>query len=227
MLFLLTGHIQLGKTRWLEARLDELRAAGVEPWGVLTPGVWRTCETDAEHPYGLEKVGIRMRFLPAGEERPYAVRSDLSEDAGVPGAEATGTRLPGWRFFDERFAEANALFAQMGAMDGADGVRRVAVIDELGRLELERKEPAGLTEALAFVKNGPTSAFPHTVAVVRDFLLDAAMAKLSAVRPDGVTVISPDEAGSEALLATVLRQGAEDLTPEGRRNPGSGLFAVS
>ena len=193
MLYLLTGRIQLGKTRWLEARLDELRTRGVEPWGVLTPGVWERCEADAEHPEGLRKTGIRMRFLPAGEERPYAVRTDLADGDGSTNADEPVGRLLGWRFFEERFSEANALFAQMRAMDGADGVPRIAVIDELGRLELDRKTPAGLTEALAFVEGGPTDAFPHTVAIVRDYLLDAAKVRFASCRPDGIMVISPDD----------------------------------
>ena len=41
MLFVLTGDVQIGKTRWLTSLVDELRHAGVGSEGVLAPGVWR------------------------------------------------------------------------------------------------------------------------------------------------------------------------------------------
>ena len=41
MLFVLTGDIQTGKTRWLQALVDELSQRGVSVCGVLAPGVWR------------------------------------------------------------------------------------------------------------------------------------------------------------------------------------------
>ena len=205
MLIILTGHIQEGKTRWLEARTAELRGRGVEAWGVLTPGEWIAHATDEEHPHGLEKVGITMRFLPEGAERPYAVRADLSDMAGTSCTQVVGGAVMGWRFFDERFEEANVLFSTMRAMAAVPhagaGVSRLAVIDELGRLELEQTQPAGLVEALAFVQDGPSPAFPHTVAIVRDWLLDQALGALEGCRPDGIRVISPDEAGREALLS--------------------------
>ncbi len=41
MLFLLTGDIQIGKTRWLEQLVGDMRARGVKCAGVVAPGVWR------------------------------------------------------------------------------------------------------------------------------------------------------------------------------------------
>ena len=41
MLFLLTGNIQTGKTRWLMRTLSALEERGVALYGALTPGVWR------------------------------------------------------------------------------------------------------------------------------------------------------------------------------------------
>ena len=55
MLFILTGDIRTGKTTWLEARVQELAAAGVSVQGVLAPGVWRDGE----------KVGIENVLLPS------------------------------------------------------------------------------------------------------------------------------------------------------------------
>ena len=44
MLFLLTGDVQIGKTRWLERLAAELAGDGVPVAGVLAPGVWRVRE---------------------------------------------------------------------------------------------------------------------------------------------------------------------------------------
>ncbi len=41
MLYLLTGGIQAGKTRWIECRLAQLGRMGVPVYGVVAPGVWR------------------------------------------------------------------------------------------------------------------------------------------------------------------------------------------
>lgn len=42
MLLILTGDIQIGKTRWLQNSIARLEAAGVVVEGVVAPGVWRT-----------------------------------------------------------------------------------------------------------------------------------------------------------------------------------------
>lgn len=40
MLFLLTGDVQIGKTRWLEDLCASLQAAGTCVAGVMAPGQW-------------------------------------------------------------------------------------------------------------------------------------------------------------------------------------------
>ena len=42
MLFILTGDVQTGKTRWLESLIDSLNENGISAQGVLAPGVWRS-----------------------------------------------------------------------------------------------------------------------------------------------------------------------------------------
>ena len=74
MLYLLTGDIQLGKTRWLEARLEELARAGVAVHGVLSPGVWVPREPDDEDPRSFEKTGIDLVFYPVKERVRFAER---------------------------------------------------------------------------------------------------------------------------------------------------------
>ena len=83
MLALLTGDIQTGKTRWLEARVEAAEAAGVEVWGVLAPGVWVPREPGAPRVPGsgdgdFEKLGIDMAYFPGRERRVFAQRADLA-----------------------------------------------------------------------------------------------------------------------------------------------------
>ena len=185
MLYLLTGDIQTGKTRWLEARAAALEAAGAEVWGVLNPGVWVT-RADGS----LEKTGIDMAFYPAHERRPFALRADLAN--GVPEVHeaVVGGKAMIWRFFEERFAEANALFSEMRGLEAAEGVRRVAVFDEIGRLELAGR---GNTAAMAFLDAGPTPAFDDAFAIVRSELVDDAVARLTLAWGDQIRVITPTE----------------------------------
>ncbi len=74
------------------------------------------------------------------------------------------------------------------------------VVDELGRLELQRGE--GLTEAVALLRQGPTSAFPHALVVVREELVGEAERQLGGAWPDRCR-IAPDAEGRAAVLEAV------------------------
>ncbi|MEE0707078.1 MAG: hypothetical protein UCH28_11950, partial [Adlercreutzia sp.] len=74
------------------------------------------------------------------------------------------------------------------------------IVDELGRLELQRGE--GLTEAVALLRQGPTSAFPHALVVVREELVGEAERQLDAAWPDRCR-IAPDVEGRAAVLEAV------------------------
>ena len=146
MLFTLTGDIRTGKTTWLEARVQELAAAGVPVRGVLAPGVWRD----------NEKVGIENVLLPSRKRVLLATPSTNGCKAGQ-----------GWSFDGEALAHVNAHFMKLreGAADAHPGL---LVIDEIGPLELRRG--AGLTAALALLDAGPAPAWPHALVVVRSSL---------------------------------------------------------
>ena len=75
MLYILTGEIQTGKTRWLQGLIDELTQEGVPLEGVLAPGVWRP---NPAKPNGFEKLGIDNVMLPGGETVAFARRRDLA-----------------------------------------------------------------------------------------------------------------------------------------------------
>ncbi|WP_139653505.1 hypothetical protein [Raoultibacter phocaeensis] len=75
MLFILTGAVQTGKTRWLERLAATLDEGGVVCVGVLAPGVWREASEQGDR----EKVGIDNVLLPAGDRFSFARRRDLSD----------------------------------------------------------------------------------------------------------------------------------------------------
>lgn len=109
MLFMLTGDVQTGKTRWLLRLLDGLRALGVGADGVIAPGVWREDGCG-----GFEKLAIENRLLPDGPTIEFARRADLVEGAG---------KSCGWVFSQEAVALVNEHFAKLGC--------EVAHVDDL------------------------------------------------------------------------------------------------
>ena len=156
MLFLLTGEVQSGKTRWLCQVVDDLARSGVPCAGVLAPGVWH----GTEEPGRFEKRGIDNVLLPGGERVPFARRNDLAQAAGSfdPESQSARARLA-WHIADEALARVNAHFEglaragdtpdETGAPD-APWSPSLLVVDELGRLEL--MEGGGLTAALALLE---------------------------------------------------------------------------
>ena len=103
MLFLLTGDVQIGKTRWLERLAAELSGDGVQVAGVLAPGVWRVREPhEVPGERGLagegrfEKLGIDNVLLPGGERVPFARRRDLAlAEGSIRQARAPPPSWPG------------------------------------------------------------------------------------------------------------------------------------
>lgn len=212
MLFLLTGDVQIGKTRWLERLAAELSGDGVQVAGVLAPGVWRVREPhEVPGERGLagegrfEKLGIDNVLLPQGERVPFARRRDLAMAEGSfdPTSQSAAAQLA-WEISDDAIAEVNRHFDAImrtdvsletsgGAADAGEAsgaFRGLAVVDELGRLELMRD--CGLTSAVALLDAGPTARFPHALAVVRDWLLPNAEARFAA-RWGGAQVLAPGD----------------------------------
>jgi nucleoside-triphosphatase THEP1 len=120
MLYVLTGAIQTGKTRWLEAMTRELEARGVSCAGVLSPGVWRKHPGVDGEATGFEKLGIEVVLLPQGERLPFATRRDLLEAGPHEAVGASATREAdraglGWAIRDEAIAAVNAHFDRLAA----------------------------------------------------------------------------------------------------------------
>ena len=214
MLFVLTGNVQTGKTRWLEALLDDLRAGGVEVCGVVAPGVWRELPDG-----GFEKLGIDNVLLPQDERVLFARRQDLAEAEGSYDASSQSAQANlRWEMSEDALARVNGhlfdlasrtvLLDCLGDADAAgDGGEEEAcpsllVIDEVGRLELLRN--GGLTAALDILDAGPSDAYDHALIIVREELLSLALDRFGPVW-GSVRVVNPGEEGRRAIF------GAFDL----------------
>ncbi|MBK9140794.1 MAG: hypothetical protein IPM17_18920 [Verrucomicrobia bacterium] len=107
---LVTGARDAGKTRWCERAVADLRAAGHEVRGLLSPGVFEAGR----------KVAIRVRDLRSGEERLLATRR--------PEAGAGPSRS--WEFDEAVLTWADARLQETGRC-------HTLVVDELGPMELQ------------------------------------------------------------------------------------------
>lgn len=198
MLFLLTGEVQIGKTRWLESLVAELGAFGVPCAGVLAPGQWMPSTGPHADANGFEKLGIDNVLLPGGERVPFARRGDLARADGTFDEESQAAKAElAWHIDDAAIDRVNAHFDEITAHASAVAPG-LLIVDELGRLEIWRN--GGLTSAVALLAQGPTAAFPHALAVVRDYLLDDTEALLAPAWPE-IARISPNDAAREAILA--------------------------
>ncbi len=126
MLFLLTGDVQIGKTRWLEDLCASLQAAGTCVAGVVAPGQWvprPKGQPGGKHGFDragrFEKLGIDNVLLPQGERIGFARRRDLAagSKAFEEGAQAKAAKL-GWAISDTAIAQVNANFAMLAKQAG-------------------------------------------------------------------------------------------------------------
>ncbi|MEG0776521.1 MAG: hypothetical protein RR381_03535 [Raoultibacter sp.] len=214
MLFVLTGDVQIGKTRWLQALTHDLCAKGVLSCGVVAPGVWKPL---AEGETEREKLGIDNLLLPQEKLIRFARRNDLAQQEGVFNAASQSAQAGlKWEIDDAAIEEVNAHFAALSKVADREGVGTVAarqgfstpstpfssggflVVDELGRLELLGDK--GLTEAVALLDRGPTPLAEHALIVVRDWFADAACERFSGSWPD-IRRISPDDTARDEILS--------------------------
>lgn len=198
MLFLLTGEVQIGKTRWLESLVTELADRGVPCAGVLAPGQWVPSEGEHADENGYEKLGIDNVLLPDGERISFARRGDLARADGTFDEESQAAKAElAWHIDDAAIDRVNAHFNEI-ATHASAAAPGLLIVDELGRLEIWRG--GGLTSAMALLAQGPTTAFPHALVVVRDYLLDDAEALFAEAWPDRCR-IKPNDAAREAIPA--------------------------
>lgn len=204
MLFILTGNVQIGKSRWLERLADDLSRLGIACYGVIAPGIWVESSTNAANDQGYEKLGISNLLLPDNVTVPFAHRADIARANGMYADLSQAGRVGlGWHIDDA----AIALRERAPSLDQrnerkATGGAKLLVIDELGRLELDHE--SGLIEAMRLLRNGPCVGMKDALVVVRETFAKRAES-LFAETWGGVLRIAPTRQDAEL----VKRQLAE------------------
>lgn len=213
MLYILTGDVQIGKTRWLQALVRDLEARGAVCDGVIAPGVWREDEAG-----GFDKLGIDNELLPTHEVVHFARRDDLARAESTFDANAQSAKaMLRWHISDEAIWKVNAHFDALieaakvpqtvdmpeCACVHADPAKRMLIIDELGRLELLRNE--GLTSAMELLKHGPEERYECALLVARDMFDLPHLAEMRfAAAWGGSKRISPTDEARNEVVASVL-----------------------
>lgn len=218
MLFFLTGDIETGKTRWLQALVAELENYGICACGVLAPGQWEehanggkkhvtgesgttqnACEVNSQTATTYEKLGIDNVLLPQNERIVFAYRSDLLPQELEDTCTQAKRAQMRWLIQDSAIAEVNAHFQQLATNTPHDKAARLLVVDELGQLEL--LHDSGLSQAVALLDAGGTDQFGHAIVIVRDWLLDNALAHFANAPWDGMQAIKPTAESRAAVFA--------------------------
>lgn len=213
VLYILTGDVQIGKTRWLQALVSGLEARGAVCDGVIAPGVWREDEAG-----GFDKLGIDNELLPTHEVVHFARRDDLARAEGTFDANAQSAKaMLRWHISDEAIRKVNAHFDALieavkepQAADmpectcvHASPAKRMLIVDELGRLELLRNE--GLTSAMELLKRGPEERYECALLVARDMFDLPRLAEMRfAAVWGGSKRISPTDEARDEIVASVL-----------------------
>ena len=201
MLFILTGDVQTGKTRWLMALIEKLGNAGVTCYGVVAPGVWESHCEGGEARY--EKLGIDNVLLPQKELVRFALRKDIAASASVyDGDSQSAVAQLDWAISDAAIREVNDHFLGLAAQaeeaaEAGSETPGLLVADEFGRLELERGQ--GLDEAVALVEAGPNALYAHALIVVREGLYDVAYERFAPAWPQ-MRKIYPTRESEESVL---------------------------
>lgn len=180
MLFILTGNVQIGKSRWLERLADDLFRLGVTCYGVIAPGIWVESNTNAANDQGYEKLGINNLLLPDNVTVPFAQRADIARANGTYADLSQAGRVGlGWHIDDAAIARVNEHLSSIEKRAEDDRRRKLLVIDELGRLELDHE--SGLVEAMRLLRNGPCAGIDDALVVVRNVFADKVAALFSSI----------------------------------------------
>ena len=221
VLFLLTGDVQIGKTRWLENLCASLQTAGTCVAGVVAPGQWvprPEGQPGGKHGFDgagrFEKLGIDNVLLPQGKRIEFARRRDLAakSKAFTEGTQAKAAKL-GWAISDTAIAQVNAHFATLAkqasiapADSGADGPTTTqAKVDAPAAAPLDNgvcppvaAETAAKTSPLAQTNTGESTAAAAAAKARGNVLAAAPAANETRLAPHAMLVV--DELGRLELL---------------------------
>ncbi len=167
MLYILTGQVQIGKSRWLERLVRDLQEKGTECYGVISAGVWVRSSSSHANESGFEKLGIDSILLPDWQRFEFAQRLDLAKASGSYDKESQAGKVGlGWHISDDAIVRVNDHFAHIAKARSKHEVKGLLIVDELGRLELERG--GGLIEAMKLLEQGSDPCFENAIVVARD-----------------------------------------------------------
>jgi nucleoside-triphosphatase THEP1 len=145
-IYLVSGEIESGKTRFCRDAADYLKEKGWDTAGLLAPAVFE----------GGRKTAIEALDLRSGDVRRLA---DLNELL----AGGNGPRTARWHFHADVLEWCNQVLKSAVPCD-------LLVVDELGPLELERNE--GMLAGFEAIDSG---LYQLSLTVVRPSLLDKAL----------------------------------------------------
>lgn len=221
MLFLLTGDVQVGKTRWLESLCASLQAAGTCVAGVVAPGQWvprPEGQPGGKHGFDgagrFEKLGIDNVLLPQGERIEFTRRRDLAAGgkAFAEGAQAKAAKL-GWAISDTAIAQVNSHFAMLAKQAGIapadsgadDPTTAQAEVDTPAAAPLDNgvcppvaAETAAKTSPLAQTSTGEPTVAATAAKAEGNVLAAAPAANETRLAPHAMLVV--DELGRLELL---------------------------
>lgn len=228
MLFVLTGGIQTGKTRWLGRLVEGLEVDGVRCAGVTAPGVWRERRRGAELSAGelavgsraeseYEKLGIDNVLLPGGERVPFARRVDLACQAGAYDSRSQSARAGlGWAIDDAAIARVNDHFRELAAEAGTE-IEAAEAANLAGdpAFGLGSVEPAGASvSGVGSADPSPADACQHAASL----LIVDELGRLELMRGEGlVEAMALLDRGPTRAFPHALVVVREDLLPLAHR----------
>lgn len=215
MLFLLTGDVQIGKTRWLESLCASLQAAGTCVAGVVAPGQWvprPEGQPDGKHGFDgagrFKKLGIDNVLLPQSKRIEFARRRDLAAKgkAFAEGTQAKAAKL-GWAISDTAIAQVNAHFAALAKQAGIAPADSDANAPATAQAEVDASavasaavaaETAAETSPLAQTSTGEPTVAATAAKAEGNVLAAAPAANEAKLAPHAMLVV--DELGRLELL---------------------------
>jgi nucleoside-triphosphatase THEP1 len=163
-LFIVSGDLESGKTRFCQRLAQAMRAHGWDVSGIVSPAVF---QDDT-------KIGIDALDLRSGKRRRLA---ELIQ----AGSQLQGPATKRWQFSRETLAWCNSTLRSATPCD-------LLVIDELGPLEFERG--AGIVSAIEAIEEGNYLA---AVVVIRRILLAHARRRWPLLEAIDLTQADDDE----------------------------------
>lgn len=215
MLFLLTGDVQIGKTRWLESLCASLQAAGTCVAGVVAPGQWvprPEGQPGGKHGFDgagrFKKLGIDNVLLPQSKRIEFARRRDLAAKgkAFAEGTQAKAAKL-GWAISDTAIAQVNAHFAALAKQAGIAPADSDANAPATAQAEVDASavasaavaaETAAETSPLAQTSTGESTVAATAAKAEGNVLAAAPAANEAKLAPHAMLVM--DELGRLELL---------------------------